>query len=259
MNKVIFILSIVFLVSTGSVVAQETGNPAPDFTLNTLDGGSFTLSEQTGKLVVIFTLGYSCPYCISSGPVIQEHLVDAYKENDDYVVIGIDIWDGSVGAVTTFKNNTNMDIPLLLNGSGFATTYNTVQDRLYVIDKQGILIYRGNSGAINDYKDVVPIVNEYLDVISSVKNADSDEFSLKVYPNPVTENEVNLAFNLSETGFVNAKVIGTDGRTILQSVSKIFSRGANTLTFDTGNLTSGVYFVVLRIDDKQIYRKILVD
>lgn len=259
MKKVIFILSIVFLVSTGSVIAQEIGNPAPDFTLSTLDGGSFTLSEQTGKLVVIFAFGFNCPFCVSSGPVIQENIVDPYKGNDNYLVIGIDIWDGSVGAVTTFKNNTHMDIPLLLNGSGFATAYNTVQDRLYVIDEKGTLIYRGNSGAINDYKDVVPIVEKYLDIISSVEQTESNESSLRVFPNPVVGNQVNLSFNLTEAGIVHVKIISADGRTASQPISGNFIQGNNKCSFNVGNLVPGIYFVILNTGGNQTYRKILVD
>jgi peroxiredoxin len=259
MKKVTIVLSLVFAIYTGTSIAQEVGNPAPDFTLDALDGGSFTLSEQIGKLVVISAFGHNCSFCISSGPRVQERLVDAYSGYENYVVVGIDIWDGSAGAVTTYKDRTKMNIPLLLNGSSFATAYNTVQDRLFVVDKEGILIHKPTTSTLNDIETVIQLVNENLDLISAVENPQLDNHSLQVYPNPVIGNELNLSFNLSEAGLVDAKIISTDGRTILQPVSNLYNQGENELSMDVGNLSSGIYFVVLNIEGRQTIRKILID
>jgi hypothetical protein len=36
----------------------EVGGPAPDFTLNAYGGGSHTLSDYSGKVVMMFVVGY---------------------------------------------------------------------------------------------------------------------------------------------------------------------------------------------------------
>jgi len=36
----------------------EVGGPAPDFTLNAYGGGSYTLSDFSGKVVMMFVVGY---------------------------------------------------------------------------------------------------------------------------------------------------------------------------------------------------------
>ena len=259
MKRAIFVLFFVLAIVIGNCNAQEIGDPAPDFTLNSLDGGTFTLSEQTGKLVVIFAFGYNCGYCISAGPGIEKRLADPYTNHENYIILGVDIWDGSAGAVTNFKNTTGMDIPLLLNGSGFATNYNSVQDRLFVIDDEGKLIHRSNNSAANDVQTIIPIVNEYLGIISSVDHTTSEDLSLQIYPNPVVDSELNLSFNLTDGGFVEAKIISTDGKTLLYPVSGHYGQGASKLTIDTGSLSSGIYFVILTIDGKQSYQKILVE
>ena len=46
-----------FLLSA-SAVAVGVGDAAPDFTLNTLDGGQFTLSDNLGKVVYLYFIGY---------------------------------------------------------------------------------------------------------------------------------------------------------------------------------------------------------
>jgi peroxiredoxin len=261
MKKVIVLFSLVLVLFNGTSSAQDVGNPAPNFSFNALDGGSFTLSEQTDKVVMIFAFGYNCPYCLSSGPLIQEHLVDAYQGNEDYVAVGIDIWNGAEGSVTTFKNSTGLTMPLLLNGSSFASDYNSLQDKLYVVDKRGNLVHRTSlsSSAISDYPNVVAIVDEELSGVNAVENTSFDNILLQVYPNPIVGNEVNLSFNLAEGGFVDAIIISTDGKTVLKPIAGDYVQGKNQQTIDIGSLSSGVYFLVLNINGKKIYRKILVD
>ncbi len=252
-------LSLVFAAFTGTGKAQEIGDPAPDFSFEQLDGGIFTLSEQKGKLVVIFVIGYNCSLCYASGPKIQENLVEPYKGYENYVVIGLDVWDGAPGALESFKSKAKVDMPLLLYGSSFATDYNTIRDRLIVIDEEGKILHRAEISAIGDYVNVVPIVDEKLDVASSIENIVTRDHSFKVFPNPSVGNNLNLSFTLLESSRVDAKITSTDGRIVLQIVSGIYSQGTNNINSDIGNLPSGVYFVTLTVDGKQTYRKILVD
>lgn len=39
--------------------AGEVGTPAADYTLDVLNGGTYTLSEQSGKVVLMFVIGFS--------------------------------------------------------------------------------------------------------------------------------------------------------------------------------------------------------
>lgn len=43
---------------------------APDFSLRGLDGGTYTLSEQEGKMVVLYFWAASCPPCVAKLPAL---------------------------------------------------------------------------------------------------------------------------------------------------------------------------------------------
>ncbi len=59
-------------VSVGLAGGPGKGEVAPDFSVPTLDGGTFTLSEQRGKPAVIFIMAYWCPTCIPEARALKQ-------------------------------------------------------------------------------------------------------------------------------------------------------------------------------------------
>ena len=68
----------------------KVGDVAPDFTLPMIDGSTFTLSEQRGKVVMLqFTAGW-CGVCRKEMPHIESDIWQPNKDNKDFVLVGID-------------------------------------------------------------------------------------------------------------------------------------------------------------------------
>lgn len=76
--------------STEEVAIVQERVPAPDFTLNDINGKPLSLSDLRGKWVVLDFWGSWCPWCIKGFPALKE----AYKEyNGKIEVLGIDCRD----------------------------------------------------------------------------------------------------------------------------------------------------------------------
>ena len=86
------------------------GDPAPDFTLKTADGGSLTLSELRGKHVVIFFF----PAAMTPGCTTQAcDFRDSYArlQAADYTVVGIS--PDPVPRLAEFTESAGLTYPLL--------------------------------------------------------------------------------------------------------------------------------------------------
>jgi peroxiredoxin len=134
-----------------------------NYSLQSISGNTVNLSDYVGKVTVIYFFGNSCSTCKAQAPDIQKHLADAYADRDDYVIFGIDQWDGSLAAVQSFKTSTGVQFDLLLNGSSVAAAFETTYDRLLIIDKDGSVSFKGIRNAGTDIANAVSVINSLLE------------------------------------------------------------------------------------------------
>lgn len=175
---ILFLLTLFMYVSCGSpdedpipnnnqnndqMTDDEVGEAAPDFELMALDGSTIKLSDYENKVVVLFFLGNNCPYCKAVAPDVEKDLHADYAGKTDYVILGLDTWDGNSSSLKSFKDNTGVTFPLLLEASGVANDYGTTYDRLVVIDKQGKIAHNGTRATTNDLSTVKSKVDDLLD------------------------------------------------------------------------------------------------
>ncbi|HEX6987900.1 MAG TPA: TlpA disulfide reductase family protein, partial [Bacillota bacterium] len=94
------------------VAAQ--GEPAPDFTLATLDDTMVSLSDFRGRPVLLNFWATWCPPCIEEAPAL-----DALhrRYGDRLTILGIDHLEAAP-AVAAFRNRFDLSYPLLLDRTG---------------------------------------------------------------------------------------------------------------------------------------------
>lgn len=243
---------------SGEVFAQGVGDTAPDFTLNTLDGGTFTLSDHEGKVVLIFFFGYGCPSCLQYGPSIQEELVEAYSGNENYIAVGLDVWDGNESSVQTFRNSTGLTIPLCLMASSVASSYGTSYDKLFVIDPEGKIAFKGANTAGPEIGNAMSVIDEQLSgIVTGISNHNDQQFNVNIYPNPAIS-DINVSFTLTESTNVGIDLLSVDGKKVLSVRGELYQQGKNIVNLQTNNLPEGIYFVAITMDRiRTLYKLIL--
>jgi peroxiredoxin len=126
------------------------GEPAPEFSLPDTDGKMHTLRELRGKVVVLEWFNPDCPFVKSAHT--QGPLVELAKRvaDDNHVWLAINSGaPGKQGAGTernaAARSEYGLSHPVLLDESGaVGRAYGaTKTPNMFVIDAQGVLVYRG--------------------------------------------------------------------------------------------------------------------
>lgn len=123
----------------------KAGEPAPEFTATTHDGGTFTLSSMRGhKVFLWFFPEAGTPGCTAEGRGIRDHR--SYFEENNIAVIGISV--NAVEDNAAFARKNDFWFPLLCDTSRtIAVAYGaceTAKDSYasrisFLIDESGII------------------------------------------------------------------------------------------------------------------------
>jgi peroxiredoxin len=100
--------------SRGYIV--KVGDKAPDFSLETLDGKEFSLSEHKGKVVMLQFTASWCGVCRKEMPHIEEEIYKVFPK-DKFVLLGIDR-EEPIEKVKPFVEQTGISYPMAMDIDG---------------------------------------------------------------------------------------------------------------------------------------------
>ncbi|HEX8038197.1 MAG TPA: TlpA disulfide reductase family protein [Chryseosolibacter sp.] len=154
MKGVLRNIMVVLLASLPEGLSAQTPQPmleqvAPTFTLNDLNGRSWSLEQMRGKITVIHFATTWCPFCNAEAPNLEQLYKD-YRDKGVQVLI-VDVMEDKELAEKSFRR-FNFSFPVLLDADGkVSTSYapENVQPDLarhevpiasnLIVDKDGII------------------------------------------------------------------------------------------------------------------------
>lgn len=142
--SVVGVISWRILQSRVSNTGAQVGQVAPDFSVPTLDGAKFELSEQRGKPTFVLFTAYWCSDCIPKAHELGQ-LYQEYKEQVNIIALDIDP-TSTPELLGEFKQaaGNGAFVWAFDSGSKVATTYQvTSTGTTIIIDSEGRIVYRG--------------------------------------------------------------------------------------------------------------------
>ena len=159
------------MMSTDKSKRPDYAIKAPDFTLRTVQGELFKLSENRGKVIMLNFWGTWCGPCRREIPDFNK--LHAKYQKDGLKIVGITITSGSAKNILDFMNDWNMEYTVLTDidnnetqkvtsdyGRAIGKPITGIPTTL-IIDKEGYIVkgYVGPRSEEVFYKDLQPLLS----------------------------------------------------------------------------------------------------
>ena len=88
-------------------------------------------------------------------------------------------------------------------------------------------------------------------------NSNVTDFELTNYPNPFNP-ATSISFDLSTGSNVKLTVFNSTGKEVASLINGNLNRGKHQVSFNAGNMVSGVYYYSLSVDGKSVVKKMML-
>ena len=258
--KKLISLAIAVAISGGSLLGQDVGDDAPEFSYQSLSGDTVKLSDYQGKVVFLFLFGNGCSNCKLIGNDTETKVQDVYGDRDDFQALGLDTWNStsSVTTVTAFQSTTKISYPLLLKAGNIEQDYQTTYDRVIVIDGEGKIRHKGSTVVYNDLDKAISVIEGLFSTTSTGDLGATNGSPVSgVYPNPVDDN-ASIRFTLEKEASVDIRIYNLTGQEIIFLGKETLPSGSHMREIPAGDLPAGVYMLRTLISGKAYTSKMVV-
>jgi cytochrome c biogenesis protein CcmG/thiol:disulfide interchange protein DsbE len=146
----------------GTASAPLIGSPAPDFTLQTPDGQTVSLSDLKGHPVLLNFWATWCEYCKQEIPFLQDLSTDPARLAGGLEMVAVDVKE-TAGDVQSFQEVYGMTYTVLLDSKGKVTDLYNIKGlpTTYFIDKNGIIKYV-KLGTFSTKKEIETVLDKTI-------------------------------------------------------------------------------------------------
>jgi cytochrome c biogenesis protein CcmG/thiol:disulfide interchange protein DsbE len=139
------IIAMTAAITAACAGAREESTPAPEFSLQDLQGNSLSLSYYKGKVLILNFWATWCPPCRREIP----DFIEAYKDlkTKGLEILGVSVDDLSAEALRDWTQKAGMNYPVALATQKIVQDYEPGEfiPATIVIDRRGRIRYRQSS------------------------------------------------------------------------------------------------------------------
>ncbi|MFV1883134.1 MAG: T9SS type A sorting domain-containing protein [Balneola sp.] len=266
MKHLVFLLFFILFTQNILFAQVSVGGMAPEFShpyLGGAQGSTINLSNYKGQVVYIFFYGAGCPHCRTNGPVTETEIHQKFKNDTNFVALGLDTWNESVSSNNNFKNVTGITYPLLLNARQTLVDYyggTGFYDRSVVIGADGIMKYKGTTFVDSDYEEVVEVLENELALLITSSETENLPSSFKLnqnYPNPFNPS-TTISYQLDSPREVSLEIFNALGQRVTTLVDGFQPSGEQTVTWNATSVPSGVYLYRLSAGNTVLTKRMIL-
>lgn len=143
----------------------EVGDNAPDFELEMDNGGFIKLSDLRGKVVMLQFTASWCGICRKEMPYIESDIWQKYKDNEDFVLVGIDR-EETPDKVALLRDVTGITYPLAYDTKGevfcLYAHKNEGITRNVLINREGVIVMLTRKFEEEEFRGLCDKIDEEL-------------------------------------------------------------------------------------------------
>lgn len=248
-----------------SFLSYASAQIAVDFTANDCNGNPHNLYNtlDSGKVIVIAFV-MPCGSCISAS-------LAAYNQSQSYTTsnpgkvmfyLSDDVANTACSALNGWAAQYNIGPNLFAFSTTDLDQNNFGQagmPKIVVVGGSSHTIYfNQNDGAADDVDAIEATINLALSEIAGLNESVANTFSLELFPNPAS-GKINLSFVITNHDVVTVQLLNSIGQVINETKNENAFAGLNQISFSTGELPTGIYFVRLSAATGYSVKKFIVE
>ena len=258
--KAVSSLFLALLISSTAYAQYQVGDVVSDFTLQSYDGGTISLFDYSGDVVLLTFWFFGCPPCVEEAPIIQTELWEKYRDRN-FQVLSIGVGESLDNAELWVGLYLITHLVVIDEGSVF-DSYSpaSVFPHNAILGSDGRLIYSEIAFDLETLDEIIDNNTVVVSIDNELANIPDELYLHPAYPNPFNPS-TTISFDLNVRSSLKLKIFDQLGREIITLFNGTLERGNHSYTWNGRNkngkkVSSGIYFSQLQAGNLHRVRKL---